>query len=613
MNRLLRCILSWITCQVLIRAASALAGGPSNMSQSHLKPRIIPITIFSGFLGSGKTTLLQHLLHNNDGCRIAVIVNDVASMNIDSKLVSQQSSSQGRAAGIVQLQNGCACCSLSDELLGSVSELVTLSDLQGGYDEESAGFDHIVIELSGLADPKSVRAKFQEAILYDMPLMERVRLDTMVSLVDCSMFLDQLASTKLASPEETPELFYPDGVKPEAMEDEEEFNDEDFPPLLLEALVAGERKYGTGDFNAREQDATVVDLLVSQCETADIVLLNKKDLATPQDMKRIDSVVRALNPRARVSESEFGRLPLSQILAIAKGRGVAQAGIVDDHKDFVQAAAGTRNEVQAHEHSHLHDAATKGAAELNGSLGQSDGRTHNHDCNDPQCVDESHSHDHSHTSNKHCTDADCTDSSHSHEHEHAHGNLGTYVYRSRRPFHPGRLVGFLRNLSLKRGLPYTEPTSHEPHELHLSTEGRRLLKGILRSKGFVWCADSNEAAMFWSHAGTSFELCCLGRWWATLDRSQWPMEAVKTILQDFDSADHDESDPAFKTVGDRRQEIVFIGPELNSAASQAVLEEALSRCLLRDDEWSSYCTNRNDEVTLRKAFANPLQVKMMTS
>jgi G3E family GTPase len=148
--------------------------GFSSMSSQAHKP--IPITVISGFLGSGKTTLLQNLLENNEGLRIAVIVNDVASVNIDSKLIAGQSA----AAGMVELQNGCACCSLSEELLSSVSELVTLSDMRG--DDE--GFQHIVIELSGVADPKSVRAKFQEAVLYDMPMMERVRLDTMVTLID---------------------------------------------------------------------------------------------------------------------------------------------------------------------------------------------------------------------------------------------------------------------------------------------------------------------------------------------------------------------------------------------------------------------------------------------
>lgn len=162
-------------CCIALWAVALCSGLSSiNTTSHHNKP--IPITVLSGFLGSGKTTLLQNLLENNEGLRIAVIVNDVASVNIDSKLVSGQNA----AAGMVELQNGCACCSLSEELLTSVSELVTLSDMRG----ETDGFHHIVIELSGVADPKSVRAKFQEAVMYDMPLMERVSLDTMVTLID---------------------------------------------------------------------------------------------------------------------------------------------------------------------------------------------------------------------------------------------------------------------------------------------------------------------------------------------------------------------------------------------------------------------------------------------
>lgn len=151
-------------------------------------PRQIPITVLSGFLGSGKTTVLQRILENKEGLKIAVIVNDVASVNIDSKLVSEGSI----ADGMVQLQNGCACCSLSEELLGAVSELVTLSDIRG---EDS--FDHIVVEMSGVADPKGMRSQFQEAIFYNMPIMDRVCLDTMLTVVDCSAYLKFLRSSKV--------------------------------------------------------------------------------------------------------------------------------------------------------------------------------------------------------------------------------------------------------------------------------------------------------------------------------------------------------------------------------------------------------------------------------
>ena len=466
----------------VISFSASPAAAAAAAAEKTAKP-IIPITVFSGFLGSGKTTLLQHMLHNKEGRRIAVIVNDVASVNIDSKLVS--SATEG-ASGMVELQNGCACCSLSDELVTSVEELVTMSDIRG----EDEGFQHIVVELSGVADPKGIRAKFQEAVMYNLPVMDRVQLDTMVTVVDCSAFLEHLSSAKFVNPNDTPELFYGEG---ESRPEEEDWM-KDMPNGLVEALVAG-------GFNTMEtSNSGVADLMVSQTETADVVLLNKEDLADAETVQQIQQIVLALNPRACVISTEYGKIPLDMVLGAAGGMGVAVAGVVDDHKDSVEAA----------------DVVIDRSLDVTHAVDIS--HSHNHGCKDPDCTDDSHSHDHSHSRADSCNDPGCTDPSHNHSHATilSETGIGSFVYRARRPFHPKRLVAFLGQMPLKRGVP--EETEGEPVEL--SALAKEALQNVLRSKGFAWCADSNVKALYWSHAGTSFDLQCIGAWWATLPREQ---------------------------------------------------------------------------------------------
>ena len=590
-----------VACWLLLLPASLLGYAT--------KP--IPITVLSGFLGSGKTTLLQRLLQNDQGLRIAVVVNDVAAVNIDGKLLSSSSSTTettSQAASIVELQNGCACCSKSEELLSSVAELVTLSDLRGDNDQ----FHHIVVEMSGVADPTSVRAKFQEARLYDMPLMDRVQLDTMVTVVDCTTFLDYLHSPQTASPDELPELFYRDGVKPEEQEDWS-----NIPSGLLEALGAGSGGDGASP------DQSVAQLLVSQTETADLVLINKVDLLqnNKQLLNRVQAFVQAINPRARVVQTQFGNVAWNQVLGMARGKGVVEAGIVDDHKDAVQQA--TKSAEHRHDHNHVGDVDLTSRTDPNGgshshdhhhhdpsgddpeSTVSSHSHSHDHDCDDPDCTDSSHSHSHDHD----CDDPDCTDPSHSH---HRHGGIGTFVYRARRPFHPQRLVSFLRHLPTARGVPESIPNNNSNNDV--SPDAALILQQVIRSKGFAWCADSHAAALFWSQAGPNFEMKVLGSWWATLDRSQWPPEAVPAILQDFDNVHHSlpDDEATCESVGDRRQEIVFIGPTLDTPAKQELVRRTLDQCLLDDVEWKEYIGALSNAHGLSERFPNPFTARVLS-
>jgi hypothetical protein len=150
---------------------SSTAGSDSTL-ETKKKKKKVPITLLSGFLGAGKTSTLQHLLENTEGVKIGVIVNDVANVNIDAKLIS------GRTNGVVELQNGCACCSLADELLTSVETLLG----------DTREFDALVVELSGVADPVSVKFNWNNAKTQGHPVTEKADISQVVTLVDACTF-----------------------------------------------------------------------------------------------------------------------------------------------------------------------------------------------------------------------------------------------------------------------------------------------------------------------------------------------------------------------------------------------------------------------------------------
>jgi G3E family GTPase len=221
-------------------------------------PRLA-VTVLSGFLGAGKTTVLNHVLANCDGQRVAVIVNDMSEVNIDASLVAEGANLSRTDERLVEMSNGCICCTLREDLMLEVGRLA-----------REGRFDALLIESTGIGEPMPVAATFDFRAEDGTSLSDVARLDTMATVVDVPAFLRDYASRD---------------------------------SLAERGKVAGE---GDGRM--------LVDLLVEQVEFADVLVLNKADLATPEELARLAGILATFNPDARIIAAEHGRVPLDQLL-----------------------------------------------------------------------------------------------------------------------------------------------------------------------------------------------------------------------------------------------------------------------------------------------------------
>ncbi|SHE56275.1 GTP-binding protein [Streptoalloteichus hindustanus] len=218
----------------------------------------VPVTVLSGFLGSGKTTVLNHLLVNREGRRVAVVVNDMSEVNVDAALVGGGHLERAPER-LVELTNGCICCTLRADLLDSVAELA-----------ERGRFDAIVVESTGISEPLPVAATFEWDLGDGAALYDVARLDSMTTVVDVSTFLDL---------------------------------------VRVDATLAGER-IGVDESDER----SLAELLVDQVEFADLLVLNKTDLVDGDHLARVEAVLTHLNPTARRVRTRYGVLPVADLL-----------------------------------------------------------------------------------------------------------------------------------------------------------------------------------------------------------------------------------------------------------------------------------------------------------
>jgi G3E family GTPase len=220
----------------------------------------IPVTVLSGYLGSGKTTILNHVLNNRDGLRVAVIVNDMSEVNIDAALVAQGASLSRTEEKLVELSNGCICCTLREDLMKEVQRLA-----------EARRFDYILIESTGISEPVPVAQTF---VYQDeesgIDLTGLCRLDTLVTVVDANRFWHDFS--------------------------------------------CGESLLDRAQANGEEDTRDIVNLLIDQIECCDVLVLNKMDLITEEDAERLERVMKALQPRAKIIRSTRGGVQPSQIL-----------------------------------------------------------------------------------------------------------------------------------------------------------------------------------------------------------------------------------------------------------------------------------------------------------
>lgn len=424
-----------------------------------------PVLLLSGYLGSGKTTLVNHILTNKKGIKFAVIVNDIGEVNIDADLIQKGGIVDKKDESLVALQNGCICCTLKAELMEQIAEILQLDR-----------FDYIVIEASGICEPEPIART-----IVNMPRMEEYshwgvpRLDCIATVVDALRMKCE----------------FENGNK------------------LLGSIP-------------NEED--IENLIIQQVEFCNLVLLNKADEVSRDDLDKLRKIITTLNPGAKIIECNYANVSLDELLYTHLFNYQRIEDNIGWIKELERLTTPEEDEEAKHPHHH-HE--------------HEDEDEHEHHHDDEH---EHHHHDH-HDEHEHHHHDD--EHGHHHHHHHDEGEaeeygIGTFVYYRRQAFD---IEKFDRYINLQWP------------------------NNVIRCKGICYFSQDLEMSYLFEQAGTQVKLQDAGKWYATM-----PAEELAFMLEKDAGLAHDWDDD----YGDRMQKIVFIGQKMDKEQIIRALDDCLA-------------------------------------